>query len=158
MPLAKLNLAAPQEGYSVDDGEAVRRAKMSAGLSRIRLDHLDAAQEVDVTLVMSDSEFNYWRSFHRAILVRGSLPFLLDLMIDDSDVSEYTVQIIPGTMQETVRGHAHFVQLRLEVEASEANMEYDETLVMLYDLYGEEAGELLAALEQLVNFEFHHIV
>lgn len=152
MPLSKLNLTTPQEGYSVEDGEAVLRAKLSGGPGRQRLDMLGAASIVDVTLVLTSDEYRYWRAFFRSAIVEGSLPFLIDLVIDTADISEYQVQIIPGTTKlGSVQGDAHFVPMQLEVMMPVADAAYDIALVLLYELYGQDAGPVLDLLEYIVN-------
>jgi hypothetical protein len=153
MPLPKLNLDVPQEGYSFDDGDGVLRAKLSSGSSRQRLDMIDAPIEADVTLMLGPAEYQYWRVFHRYTLVRGTLPFLLDLVVDSSATTEHEVKIIPGTMQTGVQGEAHIIQFRLEVLLSDDDEESAEAILMLYALYGDQAAGILEALAQLVNVQ-----
>lgn len=154
MTLPKLNLDVPQEGYSFDDGDGVLRAKLSSGPSRMRLDMLDAPIEAEVTLVLGPVEYQYWRAFYRLTIVRGSLPFLLDLITDTASVTEHNVKIIPGTMRTSIQGDAHIVQFRLEVLLNpESDLADEEAIVMLFDLYGDDAANILNLLAQLVNFQ-----
>lgn len=153
MPLPKLKIDVPQEGYNFDDGEAVLRAKMSSGPSRQRLDMLDAPIEADVTLMLDPAEYQYWRAFFRYTLVRGTLPFLLDLVVDSAATTEHEVKIIPGTMRTGIQGEAHIVQFRLEVLLSDDDEVGGEAIVMLYELYGDGAPAMLAALAELVNVQ-----
>lgn len=159
MALPKLYLLVPQEGYSLDDGDAVLRAKVSSGPSRMRLDMLDAPMAVAVALVLEPQEFNYWRAFHRTTIARGSLPFLMDLMIDSPDVAEYQVQIVPGSVKTGVQGTAHLVQMELEVSMSETppTADYDTAIVMLQGLYGARAPNVLLSLEKLANHDLPRV-
>lgn len=150
MPLPRLNIEVPQEGYSFTDGEAVLRAKLSAGASRMRLDQLDAPMEGQCTLMLDPVDYQYWRSFYRTLIQRGSLPFLMGLVIDGPDVEDREVRIIPGSMSTSVQGTAHVVQFGLEIRAASASAE-DASLIMLYDVYGNFAELFLNKLAKLVN-------
>jgi hypothetical protein len=114
---------------------------------------IDAPIEADVTLMLGPAEYQYWRVFHRYTLVRGTLPFLLDLVVDSSATTEHEVKIIPGTMQTGVQGEAHIIQFRLEVLLSDDDEESAEAILMLYALYGDQAAGILEALAQLVNVQ-----
>lgn len=154
MPLPKLRLEIPQEGYALVDGEAVLRAKVGAGPSRQRLDMLGAPAEIDMTLVLGGGEYQYWRAFYRSTLVEGALPFLVDLVIDTATPQECTAKIIPGTHRLSgVNGDAHMVQMRLEVVMPDPPVD-DAAIIMLYEQYGDAAPFLLDQLATLVNVDF----
>lgn len=159
MPLPKLYLSVPQEGYSFDDGDAVLRAKVSSGPSRLRLDMLDAPMSVAVQLVLEPQEFNYWQAFRRTTLKHGSMPFLIDLVIDSSDVEEYQAQIVPGSIKTGIQGTAHLVQMELEVLMSETppTADYDTSIVMLQGLYGVRVPNVLNLLEKLANYDLPRV-
>lgn len=153
MALPKLNLDVPQEGYSFDDGDAILRAKLSSGTSRTRLDMLDAPIEANIQLVLSQGQYQYWTAFKRTAISRASMPFLMDLVIDDYDVREYEVLIIPGSLKTSVQGTAHIVSMNVEIVVTMDDSETDDTLIMLYRIYGEGAENFLNRLERLVNFQ-----
>lgn len=152
MPLPKLNITIPQEGYAFQEPEHVLRAKLGTGPSRMRLDMLGAPIEVDVTMVLDPGQYQYWRAFYRASILLGSLPFLADLLIDTPELQERECRIIPGTHQLTgVRGDAHMVSMRLEVKVPVEALEAEAAIAMLYGFYGEGSLDLLNRLAQLVN-------
>ena len=153
MPLPKLNVLVPQEGYSVRDGDEVLMARVAGGPSRFRLDHIGAPQEIDVTLVLDVDEYAYWRIFWRGAIRRGSMPFLIDLVGEDSIIEEYRAQIIPGSMRlSAIQGTAHIVQMALEARPIiERTLAFDQAYFALLDLYGEGSQALLDALAQLMN-------
>lgn len=157
MPLPKLNLVPSQDGYSVSDADdAVLRAKVSAGPSRMRLDMLGAPSEVNVTFHLDAGDYLYWRAFFRTVLVEGSLPFLIDLLLDYPDLVEHEAKIVPGsTRLSGTRGLLYVVQARLEVKPMPMDADYDLALAMLVANYGDtdSASLILSSLEHLVNVD-----
>lgn len=150
--LPKLNIDVPQEGYSFDGTDAILRAKVSSGPSRLRLDMLDAPIEADVSLMLSGGQYQYWRAFFRHEIQYGALPFLIDLMIETPAITERQVQIVPGTLRTSVIGDAHSVQFRLEVaNLVPANTEFDAALLLLFGIYGESAFYVLNQFDELAN-------
>lgn len=155
MPLPKLNLTPAQDGYAVADADdQVLRAKVSAGPSRTRLDMLGAPSDVAVTFHLTDAEYQYWRAFFRSTIGYGSLPFLMDLLLDQPDLTEHEVKIVPGsTRLSGQRGLLYVVQARLEVKPSMEDADLDEAIAMLFAEYGDDAPNILALLEKLVNVD-----
>ena len=155
MPLPKLMLDIPEEGYSFQDAESVLRAKLGAGPSRQRLDMLGAPVEVEIGLILTATAFQYWRAFYRTTIAEGALPFLIDLLIDGPDLTECEARIIPGTSGLGRRsGDAHFVSMRLEVKMAATDSAFDAALVALFGAYGDDAPAFLNLLAELVNSDF----
>lgn len=153
MPLPKLQLLPAREGYSfADDSGAVIRAKVSAGPSFQRLDMIGGPAEVNVTFRMTGAEYDYWRAFHRSTIAVGSEPFLLDLILDQSTLTEHQVKIIPGSLRMGgVSGDRHVVEMRLEAQLADSDPDYDAALVMMFELYGADGSDVLDLLAVLVN-------
>lgn len=156
MTLPKLNIDIPQDGYSLREPEGmVLRAKTSAGSSRQRLDQPSAPLEADVQLFLSPDAYQYWRVFWRAAIGFGSLPFLLDLVIENAGVEECEVKIVPGSYSTGIRGDAHVVTLSLEIKRPPAgDPELDDSILFLWGTYGEFGPSVLERLAQLVNVDF----
>ncbi len=154
--MEKLNIPVPQEGYSIDDGQAVLMAKLNSGPSRFRLDMLGAPLVISISLMLEPYQYQYWRAFYRSTITRGSLPFLLDLVVEDQAVDEYQVQIMPGTLRTSIRGTVHIVEFQVEAKTAQDDPEEDATILMLYDLYGVEAADILNLLAKLANVDLPH--
>lgn len=156
MPLPKLRLIPARDGYQFAyPGDDIRRAKPGSGPSRQRLDMLGAPMIVGVTFRMNAADYQYWIAFSRSTLSERSLPFLIDLIVDTPDLQEYEARIIPGTVQGgPPSGFRYVVQMQLEVKQKPVDPDISDTLVWLYEAYGDGAWEVLYELEQLVNFHF----
>lgn len=151
MPLPKLTLLPSQEGYSVEIGDAVLRARPGSGQSRQRLDMLGAPHIVSVSFALDRLRHAYWRAFFRTTIVEGSLPFLIDLIIDGGTLAEYEAKIVPGSVAMSgVRGLTHFVQAQLEVKATVADALADAGLVTMFEIYDADASAILDLLAHLV--------
>jgi hypothetical protein len=154
MPLPKLHLTAPEDNYSFQDGESVLRAQVGAGPSRSRLDMLGAPIMLSVTLVLDGTGYQYWRAFYRSQIAEGSLPFIMDLIIDRPELEEHEVKLIPGSSGLGARrGEAYQVPLQLEVRMPVIDADYDAELVALYAIYGDDSAQILGLLAALVNVD-----
>lgn len=160
MALHKFALLPSKPGYSVgDSADAVLRAKVGAGPSRQRLDFPRAPHQVTVSFSLDSAQYDYWRAFWSTGIEYGSLPFLIDLIIDAEDLAEYEAKFVPGSVSlSDVSGLRYQVDAILEVKPNVRDREYDETLVMLYDIYGEDVPIILNMLEKLVNVDLPNAI
>jgi hypothetical protein len=146
-----------QSSYSVTDGETTISTKLDGGASRYRRDILNAYFIVDCEWRLSEDDYQYFRAFYNTETTSGSLPFLIDLIIDDSSLTEHEAQFVPNTIKLSVYNGAYYtVRGQLEVKPIPRDTDYDSTLVMLFSEYGgdTEARGMLDQLEQLTNVDF----
>lgn len=116
MALSKCALYPDSAGYSVVDAENVISTKLDGGASRYRLDMLDSASKVSVKWVCNSNQYQYIRAFYVSILKNGSLPFLIDLILDSSEPVEHEAYFIPGTLSLSEHsGNYYSVVAQLEV-------------------------------------------
>ncbi len=156
MALTKLTIPPDQSGYSVTDGNEVISVKLDGGASRFRRDVLNAASRVTVQWSVTPDNFRYLRAFYRSVTAQGSTPFLIDLLLDEPELTEHQAYFIPGTMRlQSQRGLQYVVAAELEVAPDLPDSEYDAILVTLYNEYGgsEQALLMLNQLEQLTNVD-----
>lgn len=151
MPLPKLTLPPAQAGYTVDPQADTLQATLGSGPSRFRLDMIGAVSKASVQWRLARVEHEYLEAFFRSA-VPGSLPFLIDLILDGPDPAEYTARLIPGSKRLTgVPGLLRVVDAVLEVRPRPTDAEFDLAVVALFGLYGSEGEDLLAALAELTN-------
>lgn len=143
-----------QAGYSISDGPAtVISYKLDGGTSRYRRDTIGATNRVEVQWALEGTDYDAFMLFVKDDLQQGSLPFTIDLLLDQAEMTNHSAQIIPGTLRVTsVTGYIVVVSASLEAYPVDDD-DTDEAIVMLYEEYGGEEGvaALLAALSQLVN-------
>ncbi len=153
MALAKLQLLASKAGYAVaESSDAILSAKVGAGLPRQRLDFKNAPQRVNVSFKLDPGQYRYWRAFWRNGVFFGSLPFLIDLIIDDYELAEYEAMFVPGSVQlADVSGLRYQISAVLDVKPNAGDESYDAGLVMIYEEYGEEGDEIINLLAEVVN-------
>lgn len=155
MTLSKLTLIPDSSSYSATPGNGVVRSTTSGGPSRTRLDVLGAPAAVHVKWLLGPEGYEYIMAFFRTAVMQGSLPFLVDLLLDSSAVSEYEAKFIPGTLGLVEQsGLLYVVEADLEVMPMEEDADYDDTLVWVYEAYGDDAANFFTELEILVNESF----
>lgn len=156
MSLEKFAAPPDQAGYTVEDGVEVLRAQLDGGAARYRRDIIGASRIVNVQWTFSQEGYLYFRAFYRTSTAQGSKPFLIDLVLDDVELTEHEAYFIPGSVRlNNVSGHRHVVAAQLEVTPTDPDASYDEALVMIYTEYGVQGAQsLLLGLEHLVEIDF----
>lgn len=153
MTLPKLFLPPAQAGYTVDPQADTLQASLGSGPSRFRRDMIGAVSRVSVQWRLGRTEHEYLEAFLRSE-VPGSLPFLIDLILDGPDLAEYTARLMPGSKRlSSVQGLLRAVDAVLEVRPRPTDTELDLALVALFSLYGEDGDALLDLLAELVNVD-----
>jgi len=153
----KFVLAPTQASYGVRDGQTTLSVKLDGGASRYRRDVLNATRAVSCEWVLSAEDFLYFRTFYNTETVSGSGSFLIDLIIDDADLTEHEAHFVPNTVQMSVlSGTTYSVRADLEAKPITRDALYDAAIVDVYDAYGGTvaARAVLNQFEQLVNVDF----
>lgn len=133
MALSKLYLPVDKEGYSVKFGENVISTKLDGGASRFRLDMIGATHEIPVQWSTDRAGYDYLMAFKRTTIKNGSLPFLIDLVVDDNEPAEYTAYLVPGTLGlRNQSGNSYIVGATLEVLAVPTNETADQAIIDAY--------------------------
>jgi hypothetical protein len=150
--MAKLNLRPMQDNYGFSLPEESIATVLKGGKPRIRQDVIGAWKVLDVSWFVDKGDYNYFMAFYRNTIKHGSLPFTIDLIMDDFEIKEYTVQLVPGSLSiGTMRGFTQVITAQLYVQPLPEDSDYDEALVVMYGLYGDQALNIINLLEVTVN-------
>lgn len=151
MSLMKLTLTPDQDGYNLEAPLSALVNKLAGGGSRLRRDLLNAPMKANVTWTLDEAQYNYIRTFHR-FLDDGSQPFLMDLLVDTSTLTEHECRFIPGSFKlSTVKGGVRKVVAALEVIPIPSDDAYDEGLVTTYEAFGADGSEACALINTIAN-------
>jgi hypothetical protein len=151
----KLNLPPDQAGYAVlDAGNEVVRVQLAGGAGRYRRDILNASKMANVTWTLGPEEYDYFEMFYRVMTLRAGEPFLIDLIIGESGLTQHEARFIPGSKQlQSQRGLTYVVTAQLEVTPKQYDYAYEDSLIVLLSAYTDfdSSLEVINQLEQLVN-------
>ena len=112
----KLQFLPEQAGYAGTHPDQVVGVQLDGGQSRLRADVLGAVSTVNANWILNRAQYSAFHRFWVQNTLQGSLPFLVDLLLDAPRPSQYKVQCVPGTYRVTrVAGLSHRVSMRLEV-------------------------------------------
>lgn len=132
----KLLLCPTAAGYSAQQNPSTLSVALDGGAGRYRADILNASFLVNVLWVCDQEKYDYLSAFERTATKRGSLPFLIDLILDDSELIEHEARFVPGSYRlAQVDGVVYRVEAVLEVvkpyDAGEASA--DQAIITAYE-------------------------
>lgn len=158
MNLSKFVLPPDNSSYSAVDGKETVATQLDGGAARYRRDILGATSTVNCSWILGPDEYKYLRSFYRALTLKGSKPFLIDLILDEPTLTEHKVYFIPGSVQLTgQKGLTYWVTAQLEVYPAEIDYTYEAGFAALYGDLGENWASIFPVIENefdaVVNWE-----
>ena len=155
--MKKFIITPDNSSYSVADGKEVIAVQLDGGAARYRRDIIGATSTVNVSWILGREQYLYLRSFYRGITGKGATPFLIDLILDDFELTEHKAYFIPGTMQLTgQKGLTHWVSAQLEVYPNEDKDNGD--FASIYEEFGENWPLWLEKLQVIVNNDWPEVL
>lgn len=143
--------------YAVDDANAVIATTVASGATRYRKDMFGARPRINVQWTCDRDKYQYVRSFFRAIVDEGSLPFELDLIIDNPGLTRHECHFIPGSLKLTAHsGFTYIVSAQIEATPRLVN-EFDFEFVYIYDNFGSYFPLYDDMLNTIVNIDLPRI-
>jgi hypothetical protein len=153
--MLKLIIPPDNSSYNVTDGDSVVSVKLDGGASRYRSDKLGASSTVDVTWIVDKAGFEYLRAFYRGVTVSGALPFMIDLILDSSNVTEHKSYFKQGTFKLVdQKGLSYTVIALIEAEPLPFNQS-DSALTLLNYEFGSSWLNYESIFNDLLNITFH---
>lgn len=133
----KLIISPEQASYVVTDGSEVVSTKLDGGASSYRRDIIGATSLVNCLWQIGPDDYTYLRMFYNSGTMKGSLPFLVDLLLDNPFTEEFTAHFVAGTMklQQQV-GNTYYVYAQLEVQPILADDEFNISYIEMVQDYG----------------------
>lgn len=107
--LPKLGIIPDASGYRVDYGNTVVVTPLVGGPPRIRADYDDTVAIINLQWTIQSADFDALMAFYRTATDKGANPFLMDLILDSSSLTEYTVQFVEKTFKLTQQFGLTFV-------------------------------------------------
>lgn len=149
MPTPKLNFPPESNGYSLSNGEDVVEIAVEGGLARRRMDYSQKPFSLDVSWIFDQQEYQYFKSFYNSAVKKGSLPFLIDLIVDNPFLEEYVTYFKTGSvLSSDPMGLS--IQVSATLEVLRKNTTDFDAMVLLLNPGG---NDLLNLLEQLANYD-----
>jgi hypothetical protein len=150
--MRKLALVPTQSDYSAQYGQDALSTALAGGPSRTRLDFVGSVAVVNVTWTVPPNGYSYLQAFHRSATQNETEPFLIDLILDSAMLTEYQAKFVVTSFRLAgVEGLTYSVSAQLEITPLTPDEEADGAIMDVYEAYGEDGGDTLALLAQLVN-------
>ena len=155
MALSKFIIPPDQASYAVTDGKEVVYTQLDGGAGRFRRDILGATSRVVVQWTCNREKYKYVRSFYRGVTVSGSLPFEIDLYLDDPfELTTHKAYFVPETMKLASQQGLQFV-VTAELEVYSAEDEDGGYYALFYNEFGEDNSkwQLIVDFDTLINVD-----
>ncbi len=145
--LDRLPFLPEKGGYSYDRGSNLAVADFDGQtLSREATEH--DIHIAKATWHLTDDEYDYFQAFYHLTLDKGSLPFLLEMIGENPDNTDYVVKFISDSMvMSEPTSNTFIVKASLEIYPNDPD-DYQSALVLIY----EDETEFYAILNQLNIF------
>jgi len=156
--LTKFVLPPDNSAYSVTDGIETVATQLDGGASRYRRDIMGSTSRVMVAWNVGPAEYTYIRSFYKAVVASGSLPFEIDLLLDEPRLTTHKAYFRPGSMVlNSQKGLTYFVTAELEVYPLPVS-EFAADYVFMYNEFGAGFAYWEDRLNTIVNVDLPGIV
>lgn len=149
MPLPKLPFPPQSDSYELVNGSDTVEVQVEGGRSRKRRDYNSKSFELSVSWILDQAEYQYFKSFYNTGILKGSLPFLIDLIIDNPFLEEYTAHFKADSLNTSnPQGLAIFVKATLEI-LPRTTTDFDFAVMS----YGLSDFDFFLTFEQFVNYD-----
>lgn len=159
----KLQIPPEQDGYDTEESaEAVSRVQLDGGAGRYRRVLFGTSTLINCTWILGPDEYDYLMMFYRET-ASGSLPFLADLIIEGSDLTECECRFMPKTFKlASVNGLAHTVVATIEATPVNSNVAFTDANIKYLLLYfGPRYADLFKLtsdrLDKCVNIDYPNV-
>lgn len=117
----KLPFLPEQSGYTVNHGDQLVQVKLDGGAPRTRADFDNATSQVQAGWLLDLDDYQIFMHFMKRTVENGSLPFLVELILDFSARVTYRATMVAGSLKTNqVRGLSRRISMNLEVEQPDA--------------------------------------
>lgn len=157
MAMQKFVIPPDNSQYSVTDGKEVVSTQLDGGAARYRRDIIGATSTVNAAWILDANGYKYIRSFYRGITGKGATPFLIDLILDEFELTEHKAYFVPGSLQLTQqKGLTYWVSAQLEVYPNE---DADNgNFALMYNAMGPDWQKFEDKLNAIVNKDWPQVL
>lgn len=149
-----LILAPDQATYDVTDATQVVSVQLDGGMSRTRADIENGTSIVTAEWSIDPAQYQYLRAFYRTASQNASEPFNIDLILDQPGLTTHVATFVAGSMKlASQAGLTYVVTASLEVQPVVQNDDLNNSIMDMFESYGEYSYIVLNELEKFVNFE-----
>lgn len=153
MAIRTIALRPDKASYTQTPGNDVDSVKLDGGSSWYRLDSLGSARTVNVQWTCDADEYKYLMLFHKAGTTSGSLPFMVELLLDNPDLTMHEAHFVPDTFGlKSHTGLTYVVGATLEVIPEDTTAD-DIRFVDVYGRFGPNWRNKANRFDKFINVD-----
>lgn len=152
MTLPIFALTPNQSSYSIEGPTDTIQVKLDGGKSRFRRNVLDGTSNVTCSWTLEQVAYDYLWAFYRTAIGRGSLPFKINLILENSELQLYTATFLPNSLQLTgMEGLNYMVSGTLEVTPLDADPDSDQIIIDSFEALGTGITDDFNGYDKIAN-------
>jgi hypothetical protein len=131
----KFRLVPQSAGYAIAPpvGEVIA-SEVPGGLPMLSADIEGGVSIVDVSFMLDAGDWQYTEAFMRNRTGAGAEPFLIDMILNGSDIAEFTVMLVPESKHLTAAvAQIRYLSLQLYALPAEVDEDADSSIVDIYE-------------------------
>lgn len=131
--MQKIKIKPDRANYNFKYGPAPKTVDLDGGAPLYRADYIGENTVISVKWVLTQVQYDYIMAFYRTGTGNGSLPFLIDLVLEGSALAEYTARFVPKTFGLTEQsGGVYVVEAEINVEGNPPGSVADQATIDAY--------------------------
>lgn len=149
----KLRVIPQSPGYGITPpaGEVIG-SDIPGGLPGLSSDIEGGCSTIDVTFMLDAADWQYFEAFYRNRISNGPDPFLIDLILNGSDITEHVAMFVPETKRLTgAVADMRILAAQLYVLPAEVDAAADSSIVDIYEASDGDVQGYVNGFELIIN-------
>lgn len=152
MTMYNMSLIPDSSSYAVTEGTEVISTILDGGAANYLHDKFGSTSLADVTFVLTEEQYAYIRAFYRTVTVNGSIPFTVQMILDNPYLDTYTANFVPGSLKlSQQQGLAYWVVAQFELQQLPVDDALNLNYVDFYNLVGPGVLGFEDLIDQILN-------
>lgn len=156
--MAKLTLRPDEASYAQTPGSEVASVQLDGGRAWRRKTKENASSIVNATWVLEEVEHQVFWAFYRGNTSRGSLPFDMDLVLEDSILEDVECYFNGEPALASKDNGVYTITAELEVIRPEYDPDLDLAILDGYTAYGDSLAAIFDRLAIFANIEMPNTI
>lgn len=156
--MRKFPIPPDKASYTAAIGNSVIAVNTASGAPRMRRDMFGAYAAVTVQWTCGPDDYRYINAFYRIAANEGSTPFVIDLILDYPEPTEYEVYFKPDSLRLASHSGMTYIMTASLMVKPIAMTQNDSDFMYIYENFGSDFPKYEDILDRIINVELPGIL